>query len=63
MTDKTEHRQLTIENWGTLGCSGKISISCFSFGMRRGTLVINLAIKHELENDRIIMTTSEIYTL
>jgi hypothetical protein len=39
-------------------CSGSVSSSCSTSGIRRVNLVTNPVINHELGKDRVVFTTS-----
>ena len=46
---------------GELRCPGRVSSSCSTRGSRCVTRVTNPVISHELEKDRVVMTTHGTY--
>ena len=58
-THKTKYRvtRTPLKTGGGLGCSGRVSIICFTNDARRVTLVTDLVISHKWEKDREVFTS------
>jgi hypothetical protein len=50
-----------LKIWGELRCSGRVSSSCSTSGIRHVNLVTNPVISHEWGKGREVFTTSETY--